>query len=110
MCMCVSLNRFLYRGKWILKYNAKKRCFGIWFFIIEECLKIVEWNVGLDTGNDINEDVKNKWVWDWLLEKCGFFVRLYKKKSQPGVAICLSHKETLHYGSSDKKKIKFTAL
>lgn len=40
----------------------------------------------------------------------GFLSDYMRKISQPGVAICLSHKETLHYGSSDKKKIKFTAL
>ena len=31
--------------------------------------KIVERNVGLDTKNDIDKDVKNKWVRNWLLEK-----------------------------------------
>ena len=31
--------------------------------------KIVERNIGLDARNVIDKDIKNKWVWNWLLEK-----------------------------------------
>ena len=31
--------------------------------------KIAERNVGLHASNDIDRDVKNKWVWNWLLAK-----------------------------------------
>ena len=31
--------------------------------------KILERSVGLNTRNDIDKNVKNKWVWNWLLKK-----------------------------------------
>ena len=44
-------------------FILKKRCRWKMSF------KIVEWNVMLDTRNDVDKDVKNKWVWNWLLKK-----------------------------------------
>ena len=31
--------------------------------------KIIEGIVGLDTRYDVDKDIKNKWVQNWLLEK-----------------------------------------
>ena len=30
--------------------------------------KIVKRNIGLDATNVTDKDIKNKWVWNWLLE------------------------------------------
>ena len=75
--------------------------------------KIVERNVRLYARNHIEKDVKNKWVWNWLLEKDvngDFLSDCVRKIWPPGVAIPFWCKETLHYGSSGKKRIKFNAL
>ena len=36
---------------------------------VKSVIQNVERNVGLDARNDIEKDFKNKWVWNWLLEK-----------------------------------------
>ena len=49
------------------------------------------------TQGMIYKDVKNKWMWNWQLEKNvnGDFLSDYAKKtSKPGVSICLWCKET----------------
>ena len=61
--------------------------------------KIVERNIGLDAWNVIDKDVKNKWVWNWLLEKDlnnDYLSDYVRKIDQPGVAICTWCKELLH--------------
>ena len=71
--------------------------------------KIVERIIGLNARNDIDKVVKSKWVWNWLLEKevnVDFLSDCMRKISKLEVAICLWCKETLLYGSSDKKRIK----
>ena len=52
-------------------------------------------------------------MWNWLLKKDvnGDFLSDYVKKiSQAGVTICLWCKESLHYDSSGKKRIKLHAV
>ena len=52
--------------------------------------KIVERNIGLDARNVTDKDIKNKWVWNWLLEKDindDYLSDYVKKIDQPGVAM-----------------------
>ena len=60
--------------------------------------KIVERNIGLDARNVIDKDVKNKWVWNWLLEKDlnNDYLSDYVRK--------------IDHGSSGKKYLKLHAI
>ena len=52
-------------------------------------------------------------MWNWGLKKDvngDFLSGSLRKISQPGVAICLWCKETLHCGSSGEKRIKLQAV
>ena len=92
MCISVSLNRILYWGRWIEKKKYKGgselRC-----SLLKKCcrwnmsFKIVEQNVGLDARNDIDKDVRNKWVWNCPLEKDvnGDFLSDYVRNCQISV-------------------------
>ena len=80
-----------YKGGSELRCSLWKKCCGC-----DMSFKFVEKNV-LDARNNIDKDVKNKQMWNWLLEadvNRGYFVRLCEKISQPGVAICVWLKET----------------
>ena len=51
--------------------------------------------------------MKNKWVWDWLLEKVingDYLFEYVKQVFQPGLAIYSSRNNFLNSGSSEKKR------
>ena len=69
-------------------------------------------NFGIDK-DDIDKDVKNKWVWEWLLKEDvndDYLSEYIQKINQPEVAICTWCKEHLHCSSSRKKSLKLHAI
>ena len=68
---------------------------------------------GLDTKNNVDKNVKNELVWNWVLEKDdnGEILSDYlRKNSQPRIGICLWFKEILHYSLSGKTRIKLSCM
>ena len=102
-----------YKGGSELRCSLWKKCCGC-----DMSFKFIEKNVVLDARNNIDKDVKNKQMWNWLLETdvnrvfLSDYVRKLVNLELRYVFGLKKHlvKETFSYGSSGKKGIKGTLM